>query len=123
VAALQSDDPWKRYWGCIVCSTYKKQAESLMPVIQDIEKNDPVLMNRVRAAEYLGISGNGNPVPSITNSLYACTDGVEALLLLNTVVLLQDGFGYTFNFDANKIKEEVRSNSHVVRRLEYLQVL
>ncbi len=38
-----------------------------------------------------GLNGLGDPVPVIEEALYASEDGVEALLILNSLVLLMDG--------------------------------
>ena len=49
------------------------------------------LLVRTRAAEFLGLSGLGDPVPVILDALYRSQDEVEALLILNSLVLLMDG--------------------------------
>ena len=57
----------------------------------------------------------------MTNAFYNSNDGTEALLILNAVVLLRDYYDFSFNFDLAKINEEVKNNSQVKRRLEYLE--
>ena len=55
------------------------------------------------------------------DALYATQDGAEALLILNSIVLMQDCEKYyKFNIDESKISEIVLSNSHVLNRLLYL---
>ncbi len=118
--ALKSEDAWQRYWGLIVCSRFANDAKELLPVIKEMAKTDQELINRVRAAEYLGIIRSNNPVPLITDALYRSEDAVEALLMLNTVVLLKDGYGYFFQIDNKKLSDTVGNNDQVKRRLEYL---
>jgi len=118
--ALKSEDAWQRYWGLIVCSRFANDAKELLPVIKEMAKTDPELINRVRAAEYLGITQSNNPVPLITEALYQSKDAVEALLILNTVVLLKDGYGYSFRIDNEKLSDSVVNDDQVKRRLEYL---
>lgn len=122
-AALKADDEWKRYWGTIVCSVFGEEAKEMLPIIKKIAETDTELLNRVRAAEFLGFTKTGNPVQVIENSLYECNNGTEALLILNSVVLLQDGFGYSFSIDNQKLSEEVINEAQVKRRLEYLKVV
>jgi len=122
-AALTSEDPWKRYWGLIVCSRFKEEAKEFLPTINKLANIDKELMNRVRAAEYLGITKTGDPVDIITKTFYECEDATEGLLILNSVVMLKDGFGYSFNFSLDKIRDVVKNEAQVKRRLEYLKVL
>ena len=49
------------------------------------------LLVRTRAAEFLGLTGIEDPVPVITEALSKTEDGIEALLILNSLVLLMDG--------------------------------
>jgi hypothetical protein len=54
-------------------------------------------------------------------ALYHSTDGVEALLILNTLVLLKDGpHSYGFALEEERLSPEVRENMEVQRRLDYL---
>lgn len=119
--SLQSEDPWERYWGLIVCTTFKEEAITLAPLAKTVAQTDPEPINRVRAAEFLGIIKAENPVQVITDALYQAQNGTEALLILNSIVLLRDGDSkYIFEIDRNKISEEVKENEEVKRRLAYL---
>ncbi|MDX1285405.1 MAG: sulfatase, partial [Draconibacterium sp.] len=122
-AALNSDDAWERYWGIIACSCFEKEAVEFKPIITSLAKSDEELINRVRAAEFLGITKFADPTGLISDVIYESTDAVESLLILNTVVLLQDGYGYSFDISNDKLKEVVRNDSQVQRRLEYLKVI
>lgn len=121
-AALNSDDSWERYWGLIVCSCFEKDAGEMLPIIEKLAKTDAELINRVRAAEYLGITKTGDPVEIISGAMYESTDPVEALLILNSAVMLQDGHGYIFSFNPEKMQDKVKEEVQVKRRLEYLKV-
>ena len=47
---------------------------------------------------------------------------MEALLILNSLVLLMDGpEGYRFELDQEKLSPEVLQDQQVQRRLEYIQ--
>ena len=120
-AALNSTDEWKRYWGLIVCSRFEKEAIGLLPKIKEIAANDSEIINRVRAAEFMGITKSAKPQDVIYSALYESTDPVETLLVLNSVVLLKDGFDYKFAIETNKMNEKVANDSQVARRLEYLK--
>ena len=119
-ASLDSEDPWKRYWGLIVCSSFGRSAAELLPIIRQASESDPETINRVRAAEYLGITGVRDPSPIMTGSLYASRDVAEALLILNSIVLMQDGYGYPFDIDAEKLASGLKDNNVINQRLTYL---
>ena len=118
---LKSEDAWKRYWALIACSSFGEKANDFVAIAKEIAKSDSELINRVRAAEFLGLIGVQNPVEVMTNALYDSKDGAEALLILNSVVLMKDGARkYVFNFKEDKINKEVLEESQVLRRLEYI---
>ncbi|MDE5417526.1 sulfatase [Labilibaculum sp. DW002] len=121
---LKSNDPWERYWALIVCSGFQKKDTKLIALTKEIYMNDSELINRVRAAEYLGLTKIENPVKAISKALYESTDSAEALLILNSVTLLQDGRQkYSFDLKENKIQKSVLENKLVKQRLSYLNDL
>jgi len=122
-AAINSEDAWKRYWGLIVCSSFAIEAKEFLPTIKKLAVTDEELINRVRAAEFMGLTKSGDPVKLINTALYECEDAVEALLILNSVVLMKDGYGYSFNIELEKIADVVKNEPQVKRRLEYLGVV
>ena len=69
------------------------------------------LLVRTRAAEFLGLTGMMNPVPVLMKALEESEDGVEALLILNSVVLLMDGPGYAFDLSKLKLDPEIAGGS------------
>ena len=89
--ALLSNDPWSRYWGCVVASSHGQSPEDIVHLTKNLAKDDPEPLVRCRAAEFLGLTGKGDPKPIIKQALKMATSEVETNLILNTVVLLQDG--------------------------------
>jgi len=119
--ALQSDNPWERYWALIVCSSFGKQAAAFVPAAKKLAKDDPEAMVRVRAAEFLGLIGAADPRPVLMHELAKTESGIESVLMLNTVILLRDGEpGYEFNIDRSHFKPAVLKQQLVRRRLQYL---
>ena len=120
--AFKSNDPWVRYWGAIVCSSFGKEAWSFTETAKNLVKNDANNLVRVRAAEFLALIGAVKPQKAIYLSLKNAESEVEANLILNTVTLLQDGQpGYEFNINLGIFPKEWRSNvrGNVSRRLAY----
>jgi arylsulfatase A-like enzyme len=118
--ALDSGDPLEMYWGLIVCSSFGREAvEFETRALALCIHEDPLV--RTRAAEFLGLSGLDDPVPVILGALYESEDGVEGLLILNSLVLLMDGpYGYEFKLDQEKLSPELQQDEQVKRRLEYI---
>jgi arylsulfatase A-like enzyme len=118
--ALSSEDPLQLYWGMVVCSTFGKEAAPFYETARTLCHHQEPLV-RTRAAEFLGITGAGDPVPVITGALQDSEDGIEALLILNTVVLLMDGPGeYIFSIEEEALSRTVLQEEEVQRRLDYL---
>ena len=90
-AALSSENRWERYWGLIVCSSHDKAADCFVAEAKQMAKDDVELLVRVRAAEFLGLIGAADPRPVLTDVLSSAEHPLDALLTLNTVVLLRDG--------------------------------
>ncbi len=119
---LQSSDPWQRYWALIVCSSFGDEVKALTPAIKKIAENDVRGINRVRAAEFLGMNKVADPVPVMLDALYSAQYETEALLILNSIVLLNShSYGYKFTVDPSKINEDFKGEkSEVLRRTQYL---
>jgi len=117
-AALDSKDPWQRYWGLIVCSGFGKQAERFVDKAKQLAADDAEPLVRVRAAEFLALIGAAEPQKVLMDVLATAEHPLEALLTLNTVVLLRDGKpGYPFTIAADSVKAR---DGQVSRRLQYL---
>ncbi|WP_010134472.1 sulfatase family protein [Ochrovirga pacifica] len=120
---LDSQDPWDRYWAINTCSSFGLTAKEFQNKLTTLAQEDPQAINRAKAAEFLGITGLKNPVNYISQALYDTQDPNEALLILNSIVVLQDGaHHYKFNLDKNKLVTASKE-PQVVRRLEYLGVI
>ncbi len=118
-SAIASDDPWQRYWGLIVCSAFCKEAVEFAGEAKKIAAGDSEPLVRVGAAEFLGLAELGDPVPVIKDVLAKAEHPLEALLALNTAVLLRDGKpGYEFKVSPADVKAK---QGEVKRRLDYLR--
>jgi hypothetical protein len=121
LAALDADDPWQRYWGVIVSSTFGVTDDALVKRARAIASGDPELLNRVKAAEFLGLTAVEDPVEVMTAALSASKDAAEAVLIMNSIVLMQDGEpGYEFDIQRSMIDESIRDYVEVEKRMEYL---
>lgn len=120
--ALNSEDPWARYWGLIVCSSFGDDAKSFIKKAKAMAANDTENLVRLRAAEFLGLIREQDPEPVIVDVLANANNEVEAFLTLNTVVLLKDLKGWHFDIDPEIFPAAWRKEerSDVNRRLGYL---
>ena len=124
IHSLNSIDPWERYWALITCSAFGKDAESLKSIIKGIAHNDSENINRVRAAEYLGITKIEDPSSVMINTLYNSKNPAEALLILNSIVLMQsDLHKYNFDIHIKNISPLVIKDKLVKIRVDYLKDL
>lgn len=118
---LGSDDPWERYWALIDCSAFAENDPKLVEKAIELSNRDPEPLVRTRAAEYLGIIDVSDPSNSMVKALYDSDQPAEGLLILNSIVLMQDGSRqYSFRIEPGRIQDKVRNNSEVMRRLDYL---
>lgn len=121
-AYLTSNDPWERYWALNTCTSFGSQAKEFAKKAIQISKKDSELINRVKAAEFLGFIGAVNPVNTMTQALYASQDPNEALLILNSITVMKDG-AHKYKFDLKKDKlVKCSVEPQVVRRLDYIGV-
>lgn len=118
---LNSNDPWERYWALNACTSFGKEAKKYCKEAIKMAKNDDQYINRAKAAEFLGAIGKKNPVKVMSQALYDTKDPNEALLILNSIVVMQDGFDYEFNLEKDKLTTAMKE-PQVVRRLDYLGV-
>ncbi len=118
--ALSSEDPIRIYWGLITCSSFGPEAAIFAGKARSLCAHEDLFV-RTRAAEFLGIIGEEDPAPVILQALRATGDPLEALLILNTLVLLRDGpHRYQFEISEAKLIPAVTEDPEVNRRLEYL---
>ena len=89
-----------------------------------IIKSDEELANVVRAAEFLGIISMQNPSVVMQDALYKSENELEALLILNSIVLMQDYYEqYKFDIQFEKINQKIKDDKLVQERLKYLKIL
>ncbi len=123
-SALNSNDPIARYWGVIVCSNFADKAAELTSVLKNIALTDTEIINKVRAAEFLAITQVESPVEIMTKALYECQDNTEALLVLNTMVLMGDiNYNFQFKIEMANISKNILKDKLVKQRLVYLKSL
>ena len=89
--ALGSENPWKRYWAWVACSSFGKQAAEFTETARTAAGSDDNNLVRMRAAEFLAVGGEEQAVPLLTGILKDSSTGPEALLILNTMSALHDG--------------------------------
>lgn len=89
--ALRSPDRWKRYWGLIVCSAHGHSAKPFVPLATELSERDEENLVRLRAAEFLAMVDGADSSKTVMDCLHASRHGVEANIVLNTLVLLRDG--------------------------------
>tara|TARA_Y100000588_G_scaffold87464_1_gene93188 strand:- start:3525 stop:5399 length:1875 start_codon:yes stop_codon:yes gene_type:complete len=117
--ALLSDDPWSRYWGCIVASSHRKINEEQVRLISKLADTDIEPLVRCRAAEFLGITNTKDPRPAIRQALKMSSMAVETNLILNTAVLLHDGPS-GFKFNELSMDDVNHDGRYVEARIAYL---
>ncbi len=118
--ALGSTDAMQRYWGLIVCSCFRDQAAEFYDQARQIAAIDKDLLVRIRAAEFLALSGQEDPTAKIKACLKQAESGVAANLILNTAVLLRDGEpGYPMHITADDVHPSALTAQDVRRRLSY----
>lgn len=121
--ALNSDLPTERYWGLITCSAFGEQAEPFYAQAKEMACKDADLLVRTRAAEFLGLTGQENPMPLLADVLNQSRDPIETNLILNSVVLLRDGKpGYTFDPASVSEAPWLNAKGYVARRSDYLGI-
>ena len=114
--AMQSENPWRRYWACISATMHGESAKPLVSLAKKLLE-DKNLMVRVRAAEFLGRIQAHDPMPTLLNVVNQSTSSQEVLLAFNAVVYLQDFCGY--DFDTSKVALRVKAGESA-RRIDYL---
>jgi len=124
IYSLGSTDTWERYWALIVCSSFGETAKEMKNLVQKIALTDTENINKVRAAEFLGIIRSSHPSNVMTSSLYAAQNIGEALLILNSITLMKSfHLDYKFNIDITKIPEVIKRDKEVKNRLSFFGLI
>lgn len=119
--ALLSADPMVQYWALVTCSTFGKEAAEFEARARELCDSGNLLV-RTRAAEFLGLAGLGDPLPVIAEALNESDDPVEALLILNSLVMLTDGpAAFSPDLGTISLQSDVAEDAQVSRRMEYLE--
>ncbi len=107
-SALTDSDLVARYWALNVCSSFGEEASAMVPTIKAIatdSKEEPAVA--ARALEYLALTGNGgdiNITKSFSELLYKVDEPMQAVLILNSMTLLSEGYDrLTFTIDMKRI--------------------
>lgn len=118
---LRSKNPWHRYWACQAVALIGHPARSMSAAIGPC-LGDPHPMVRLRAAETLAIIGitKPDPLPHLYAVLNSVSTEAEALLVLNTLVFLQDHRGLKVAQDQLRPRSP---GGQVARRLDYFKTL
>jgi len=118
LAALNSEDPMRRYWGSMVCTAFGEDASEMT---EDAKRllNDPSLIVRVRAAEFLGRIGAINPQTTLTEVVNTTKNSVEATEALNSVVWFKDFFNDRYPVKRSDF-QPVSNGADVDDRLNYI---
>jgi uncharacterized sulfatase len=118
VAAVGSEDPWKRYWAYLVATSHDVTSKQLGDFARRAAVEDPEVEVRARAAEFLGLTGLGDPRPGIMAALKDSTSAVATNAILNTAVLLKDSEpGFEFAIPEAQVRQTDR---YIGDRLAYL---
>lgn len=117
IEALDSENPWVRYWALTALCVFGDEAKAIAPGIRK-SLADSERLNRVRAAVFLAMVGEEDPAPTIVEALKTSTSEVETLMIMNMVVFLKDAGP---KIDLKLTRDDVAmSTGEVERRLWYL---
>ena len=117
---LKNKDAISRYWTLVNCSRFGTEAAEFNNTIEHIMVNDDYLLNRLRAAEFLGLTAACDVSSVLPNLLYKAQHKFEALQILNTIVLLRDFHGIEFNIDVEKMHTSCAQEKIITSRIAYL---
>lgn len=122
--ALDDDNPWKRYWGLIACSSFGAEANSFTPQIQNLLNKDRENLVRLRALEYFMLNqkpfSSNIPEELLRNS----KSETEANLILNSFALIKSlnpDFELNITKDIFPFEWYDQPNDLVNRRIDYLK--
>ena len=124
--ALNDINPWVRYWGLIVSSSFGSKALENKEQINSIFENDPENLVRMRAAEFMLLNNLEISDSKINLLLKKSNFEAETNLMLNTLANIKT-FNPNYKLNLNKrvfpenwlppLREE---NALVNRRMNYL---
>jgi len=121
--ALNDNNPWKRYWGLVVCSSFGDKAKTLVPQIKKMVNRDNENLVRARAMEYLMLNQEFFDSKIIDELLKNAKSETEANLILNSLGLIKN-LNPHFKFNLSKeifpLEWYDKPNDLINRRMNYL---
>ncbi len=121
--AIQSDDPWMRYWALITATAFGSDAAELSDAVEKrLVDQEPLVV--ARACEFFARVGGVDPRPNLYRSLARAVNEAEALQILNTAVFLGDHSGGQFPIQTDQIAlliAKPKPKSVIANRLNYLK--
>ena len=124
--ALNDINPWVRYWGLIVSSSFGSKALENKKQINSIFENDPENLVRMRAAEFMLLNNLEISDSKINSLLKKSNFEAETNLMLNTLANIKTSNpNYKLNlnkgvFPENWLPPIREENALVNRRMNYL---
>ena len=121
--ALTNDNPWKRYWGLVVCTTFGEKAKIFTTQIKNLMHQDNENIVRLRAAEYLFFNQVSFDIKIIEELLKNAKSETEANLILNSVALikyLKPHLKFNFSKEIFPSQWYDKPNDLINRRMDYL---
>ena len=121
--ALTNDNPWKRYWGLVVCTTFGEKAKTFTTQIKNLMYQDKENIVRLRAAEYLFFNQVSSDIKIIEELLKNAKSETEANLILNSVALikyLKPHLKFNLSKEIFPSQWYDKPNDLINRRMDYL---
>ena len=124
--ALNDINPWVRYWGLIVSSSFGSKALENKEQINSIFENDPENLVRMRAAEFMLLNNLEISDSKINSLLKKSNFEAETNLMLNTLANIKTSNpNYKLNLNKRVFPENWfpplrEENALVNRRMNYL---
>lgn len=128
-SALSDPDPWVRYWAAITATTHGGAARELEPILRQMAADDPELLVRLRAAEFLARTESTGADRLLAACLRdaARIEGIvgeaTAGAVLNVLASLKDSDllpGYDYPYQALPAAWRERERGNVARRLSQI---
>ena len=121
--ALTNDNPWKRYWGLAVCTSFGEKAKSFAPQIKKMLEKDGENLVRTRALEYLLLNHKSVDHRIVDTLLKNAKSETEASLILNSLALVKSsrpGLKFNLSKEIFPPKWYDKPNDLVNRRMDHL---
>lgn len=114
-AAMTSENAGERYWAAAVCAAFGEEASDLATIAKPLLKDESPAV-RVRAAEFLGLTGKIDPRATLIDVVNGADNEVTQLIALNAAALFHDHSRLSYPFDGSNFKN-VKGEAQ--RRIDY----